>query len=247
MVGEALSRLEKVTEMNTYQDDPNMTTLDPVSTLTGEALVFKLLGKLIFEYPERNWIQSLADERVFDEIPFGAGQPAMTAGLALLQQWSRTDKETSDNLRADYTRLFIGPGNVLASPWESVYFNDERLTFQSQTLQVRGWYRRFGLVTVNLYKEPDDHAGLELAFLAHLAQLGIAAVEEGDEARLDELEDAQRQFLTSHAGRWMPAWCDLITTYARTDFYRGVAWVTKGALAELAAVLGMRLATEAKT
>lgn len=227
--------------MSTFQEDVSMATLDPISIFTGETLVFKLLGKLFYEYPEPIWIQSLAAERVFEEIPFGAEQPAMTTGLALMQQWSQLGRETIDDLRTDYNRLFIGPGTAFASPWESVYFSDERLTFQTQTVQVRNWYRRFGLVVENLYKEPDDHAGLELVFLAHVAQLGTEAADEFDAARIDELVDAQRQFLTDHAGRWMPGWCDLIVKYARTDFYRGLAWVTKGALAELANVLGVKL------
>jgi TorA maturation chaperone TorD len=232
--------------MTLIQEDTTMTTLDSISTFTGEVLVFKLLGRLFYEYPEPGWIQYLADERIFDEIPFGPEQPAMLTGLALLQHWNGSELEAIDGLRADYTRLFIGPAKVLAYPWESVYFNDERLTFQTETLQVRNWYRRFGLATADLYREPDDHAGLELDFLSHLAQLGLTAAEDGDTARLDEIVDAQRQFFTAHAARWIPSLCDLMITHARTDFYRGVAWITKGALAELANVLGVPFTIEVK-
>lgn len=232
--------------MTLIQENTAMTILDPISTFTGEVLVFKLLGRLFYEYPDPTWIQYLANEHIFDEIPFGAGQPAMLTGLALLQQWSRGEQETIDDLRADYTRLFIGPAKVFAYPWESVYFSDERLTFQTETLQVRNWYRRFGLATADLYREPDDHVGLELDFISHLAQLGLTAAEENETARMDEVLDAQRQFFTIHAARWIPILCDLTITHARTDFYRGVAWVTKGALTELARQLGVPLTVEVK-
>ena len=228
--------------MNPNAEHSTTTPLDWASILAGEALVFGLLGKLLFEYPRRDWLQSLADEAVFDEIPFGAKQPDVAAGLALLQQWGRESRgallnDSIQGIGADYTRLFIGPGKVLAPPWESAYFNEERLTFQAQTLQVRNWYRRFGLESVKLHSEPDDHAGLEMAFLAHLAQLGLTALEQGDEARLAETLEAQREFLSAHPWRWMPVWCDQVAAQASTDFYRGVARLTRGALAELASVL----------
>jgi anaerobic sulfite reductase subunit A len=90
---------------------------------------------------------------------------------------------------------------------------------------------------VKLHSEPDDHAGLEMAFLAHLAQLGLTALEQGDEARLAETLEAQREFLSAHPWRWMPVWCDQVVAQAHTDFYRGVARLTRGALTELASVL----------
>ena len=59
-------------------------------------------------------------------------------------------------------RAFSSSAKVLTPP-ESVYFSEERLVFQEETLQVREWYRRFDLQSVKLH-EPDDHVGLELTF-----------------------------------------------------------------------------------
>ena len=218
------------------------TAHDWPAILAGEALVFGLLGKLLFDEPQPAFVQTLADEAVFDEIPFGAGRAEVDAGLQLLQQWSRQHQGgllngAFDDLRGDFTRLFVGPGKVLAVPWESAQLHLERPIFQEETLQVRNWYRRFGLEAAKLYNEPDDHIGLELAFLAHLAQRGLAALAEGDQARLAAVLEAQRQFLAAHPLRWIPAWCDQVEAHARTDFYRGVALVTRGALAEMAATL----------
>ena len=50
------------------------------------------------------------------------------------------------------------------------------MIFQEQTLHVRQWYSRFGLQVVKLHKEPDDHIGLELEFVAHLANLALQAI-----------------------------------------------------------------------
>lgn len=226
------------------------TPLDWTSTLAGEILVFDLLGKLLYEYPERNWLQILVDEAVFDEIPFGASQPDIITGLQLLQQWMRSCQGgllngAVDELRADYTRLFLGPGKVLTPPWESVQFTDERLVFQERTLQVRRWYQRYGLEVEKLHHEPDDHVGLELAFLAHLARQGLAALAQHHPAQLAETWEAQRQFLRAHPSRWVPDWCQQVASQARTDFYRGAALLVRGAMAELGATLETKVPIEA--
>jgi TorA maturation chaperone TorD len=210
--------------------------------LTGEMLTFALLGKAFYVYPEPAWLESLVAEEVFADTPFASAQPQVVSALQLLQAWSKNVTPTSiDNVRTDYSRLFIGPGKVITPPWESVYFSVERLTFQRETLQVREWYRRFGLQAEKLYQEPDDHIGLELEFMAHLARLGLLALEQNDQAKFDQAIDAQKKFLTEHLGHWVLGWCEQVERNARTDFYRGIAMLTSGAVNEVAGVLSVSI------
>jgi TorA maturation chaperone TorD len=218
------------------------TNVDWLDTLTGQTLFFGVLAKLIYVYPEKKWIESLITEDIFAEVPFANDQADVIDGVNLMQSWCNAHRgelsmEEFDNLRADFTRLFLGPAQAPAAPWESVYFCDERLVFQQQTLQVREWYARFGLELVHLHQEPDDHIGLELEFLAHLAKLGVQALEANDSARFDELLKAQREFLAAHPIKWGMEWCRLVEKNAQTDFYRAVASLTRGSLAELATML----------
>ena len=211
-------------------------------TLTGEMLTFALLGKAFYVYPEKAWMQSLTDEDIFAEVPFAATQSQAVAALSLLQQWTKSVSEQSlDDLRSDYTRLFIGPGKVLTPPWESVFFSEERLTFQESTLHVREWYRRFGLQSDKLYQEPDDHIGLELEFVAHLAKQALLALEQNDQANFDTAIDAQKKFIAEHLGRWAWGWCEQVEAQAHTDFYRGMAMLTRGAVAEVASLLNIQI------
>jgi TorA maturation chaperone TorD len=122
-----------------------------------------------------------------------------------------------------------------------VYCTEERAIFLEQTLQVRHWYARFDLQSEKLHQEPDDHIGLELEFLTHLARLGLQALETNTSEQFDELIESQRQFLFEHTSRWAPVWCNLAASKAKTDFYRGIAHLTHGALIELAAVLDVRV------
>ena len=223
--------------------------IDWQETLTGEMLLLNMLGRIFYTYPtndERTWLQSLIDQEIFAEAPFAAEKEETKAGLKLLQNWAKQglSNEIFERLQSDYTRLFIGPGKLIAAPWESVYFSDERLTFQEQTLEVRNWYRRFGLEAEKIYREPDDHIGLELLFMSHLAALGIQALNESDEARFEELWSAQRDFHLQHLGAWALKWCALVEENARTDFYKGLATLTRAALSELSDLLDIKVMKE---
>lgn len=221
--------------------------------LAGEVLLFSLLGKILYEIPARNGIQALVDNEVFTEAPFAEAHPDVLKGLALLEKWSGLFQQNgrSDDLfkevQVDYTNLFTGMRKLPIAPWESVYFSDERLVFQTQTMDVRAWYRRYGLEVEKLHQEPDDHIGLELMFLAHLAQLGLTALESGNVLNFEQMLAAQRGFLTKHLLSWAPLWCEQMLEYARTDFYRGLALVIRGALLELSRILEVTVSEAAQS
>lgn len=217
---------------------------DQVEFLTGQALLFGLLGRLLYQEPDREWISSLYQQEVFTESPFAPDQIDIQQGLADLQAWGGRfedllPKAAFKDLQADYMRLFVGTPRVLAAPWESVYFSRERLVFQQQTLDVRRWYRRFGLEVEKLNQEPDDHIGLQLSFLAHLASQALVELEAGQAAQLESLLTAQRDFLKEHLLKWEGDWYALMLEHARTDFYCGVARLVHGALAHTASLLDL--------
>ncbi len=230
------------------------TTLDvnkQAETLTGEILLLGLLGRTFYKYPnhsERDWLQSLIANQVFSESPFAVDQPDVIEGLSILQTWGRAglDDRAFEELQGDYTKLFIGTGNIIVPPWESVYFNEERLLFQEQTLEVRNWYRHFGLEAECLNHDPDDHIGLELAFLVHLAQLGLKALEQNSLTNLNQILDAQKEFLSEHLLKWGLVFCNQAIDEASTLFYKGLALILRGALMELAQQFQVALPLEVK-
>jgi putative dimethyl sulfoxide reductase chaperone len=215
----------------------------------GETLLFGLLGKILYAELDRAWLDFLIQDDVFAESPLGTAQQEIQHGLELLGRWSAENRggiseEEFKELQSDKLRLFIGLDRVVAPVWESVYFNENRLVFQKQTLQVREWYARFGLQLENINKEPDDHIGLEMIFVAHLASLSLSAIEKGDQKELDELLQAQRDFLSEHLLRWGPAWAKLVQQHASTDFYRGIAHLTRGALLAVVETLQVNMPKE---
>lgn len=224
-------------------------TADWPTTLIGEILLLGLISKTLQTYPEKEWLQSLIDEDLFAEPPMGEGQAEIENGMTLLQKWAQ-DNRTGINdkvyqeLKLDYTRLFIGLGEPLAPPWESTYFSVDQLVFQEQTIQVRNWYRKFGLQTEKLHQEPDDHIGLELSFISFLSSQALEALEAGDEARFTTLIESQEEFLSEHTMRWALQWCKLVEQHAQTEFFRGMGLLTKGALFLIAQQRGLLIPQE---
>lgn len=222
---------------------------DISQTLVGEILLLRLLSKALYSQPDRTWLEELIAQQIFSEIPFGAGQPEIIRGFELLQGWSQANangisEADFEDLKMDFTRLFIGLDVHHTAPWESVYFNRERLVFQEQTIQVREWYARFGLQVERINREPDDHIGLEILFVSHLALLALQAIEQNDETTRNEILQAQREFLSDHLLRWGPAWAKLVKQHAATDFYRGIAHLTQGAFFAIAELLEIKMPKE---
>ena len=207
--------------------------------LVGEALLFGLLARTLYPCPDREWLEPLAVDDLFEEAPYASTQPDTLRGLALLQRWSAASQDgiTRDalvELNMDYLRLFGGLGAVKAPPWESVYFSEERQLFQDRTRDVRARYEHLGVFPQKETNEPDDHIAFEFSFVAHCAALELQAIEQGDERAIIAIGIARRDFLALHLLQWGQKWSELAFDYAETDFYRGMVLLARGGLAELA-------------
>lgn len=148
------------------------------------------------------------------------------------------------DLENDFNRLFVGPAQPLAPPWESYYLSRDRLLFQEQTLEVREIYQRLGLRVEGSGEggvEPDDSLSLELCFMAELCARCVAALETGADGAQAEILEAQRQFLTAHLSKWAPRCLRLVVEHATHDYYRAAAFLALGCLFETGRILGLEL------
>ncbi len=186
---------------------------------------YSFMSRVLLAPVDRALLDRLAAPGLLDEWPLGP-EADTTRGLHLLalslgQETSAP--ESLETLMRDYADLFVGPGPLLAPPYESVHLTTDRLLFDEPTMQVRAAYRAFDLVAPHLNREPDDHIGLELHFLTELCARALDAIETGDDFVLDTTLAAHQGFLTDHVLRWAPDLFDLVAAYAATSFYQGVA------------------------
>ena len=71
------------------------------------------------------------------------------------------------------------------------------------------------------------------------------ALEKNDQQSSQSYCQAQADFLAGHLLRWGLVWCRRMEEYARTDFYRGLGYLTHGSLLALAALLQVQFPKEA--
>lgn len=119
-----------------------------------------------------------------------------------------------EELSVDYARLFLLAGGV--HPYESVRLGNEGLLMGKPWEEVKAAYRKAGLTKGEKEKEPEDHIAMELAFMSYLCGK--------KESKL------QNEFLEEHLLKWVPWFCDDVVQKAESDFYRGIAKLTKGFL-----------------
>jgi len=103
-----------------------------------------------------------------------------------------------DALAVAYARLFLGPFEVLAPPYASLYLDPERRLMNETSMGVARWYAEAGLGPAPGPREAPDHITRELEFMYFLAFREIT----GDSA---VWADRQRAFWQDHLSRWLPA------------------------------------------
>ena len=130
-----------------------------------------------------------------------------------------------ETLRVDYARLFVGPFELLASPYGSVYLDDRERVMTQSTLDVQRRYENEGLdVDID---EPPDHIAAELEFAYVLVCGELDALLEEDFETALSYQRKQQNFLETHLGAWLPEFANSILENAETDFYRELARETE--------------------
>lgn len=153
------------------------------------------------------------------------GEPGQEA-LRLLRQGlddipKELDQETLDILATEYADVYLS-FSLHASPYESVWMDEDGLIMQDAMFQVRECYSRHGLAVENWRIRSDDHLVTQLQFIAFLLE------GEPNEERIDEIT----RFLDEHLLRWIGDFADRISTRCKTRFYAGLASLTAAYLEE---------------
>ena len=167
--------------------------------------LYQLLYKSFGREPDRAFLDLLTSEHTGESFALLGGEAleSVPEYLERLRAETRAP-DCVEHLRDEYTRLFVGPMEMDAPPWESIYLGEEGMLFQESTLKVRECYRRFGLLPEEYPRVADDSLALELGFMADLARRSADAFESGDADTLDLTLRGARDFLTEHLLLWVP-------------------------------------------
>ncbi|GAB4545487.1 MAG: hypothetical protein Kow0063_39580 [Anaerolineae bacterium] len=132
-----------------------------------------------------------------------------------------------EQLRIDYARLFVGPFELLAPPYGSVYLEGKRRVMGDSTIDARSRYQEAGLDISHDVKEAPDHIAIELEFMYYLIFKEIESFENADFESAMGYLGKQQAFLEEHLGAWATEFADSVEKNAGTDFYQNLARATK--------------------
>lgn len=179
---------------------------------------FKLLAACFYE-PDRDlFLQEKLCENLAALLSCCGCDSAAEAARQMLPALSEQDK---DELKVEYSRLFVGPFELLAPPYGSVYLEQKRKLMGDSTMAVKKMYQAAGL-SLN-EKEAPDHIAFELEFMHYLCHAEIEAKAQGQDNKALDSARMQAEFMEKLLAPWIPPFCEDIRQGSENSFYSSVA------------------------
>ena len=142
--------------------------------------------------------------------------PALhSPGFALARAWEDALKNR-EGLSLAYARLFLGPFEILASPYASSYLEPDQRLMGEVSQAVAHEYVEAGLAPGARPHEAPDHVALEWEFVYYLTYQYIST---GEERWIEQ----RNRYLSTHMACWMPSFAQRITQAEQHIFYDAVA------------------------
>lgn len=176
--------------------------------LANRSFLYRLLQRVFGDEPNKELLEIIVADHTAEALhliledneEFSSYYDLLTR---ITQDMQESAAETIDRLKSEYTYLMIGPGELPAPPWESVYITKEPLIFQESTLKVRQFYVEHGFIPAKYPNEADDHIALELDFMAHMSSFAAEQFETEDFNAVKQSLQDQKLFLTKHLLVWV--------------------------------------------
>ncbi len=167
------------------------------------------------------------EEQLFDSMLAAAQtlDPGLAQQVRLLG--AAFVAEDRQELLVDYTRLFLGPTQALAQPYESVWMTGERALMQDSTMALLELYEQGGFEIADDFRDLPDHIAAELEFLYLLIFRENEARRSGNVDALAVTVALRKRFLAEHLGRWVAPFTAATREGAQSEFYRQLAALTE--------------------
>ena len=134
-------------------------------------------------------------------------------------------------LAVEHARLFIGPFQLVAPPYGSIYLDDTKTVMGDSTARVAAFYYGCGLQLAEDFHELPDHFAVELEFMSFLAFKQREAEVSGDLNEAARISSLQQEFLGKFLMPWLEPFTSAIINDGEAPFYQDIARCTSSFIA----------------
>jgi TorA maturation chaperone TorD len=198
-----------------------MTPID-INTVAAQADLCRLLAACYYE-PTAEFVE----EGVFAALSEAAER--IDPALATLAQPLKPAfaAESGENLLVDYAKLFLGPGQTLAPPYESAWRDKNSASPVDSTHELIEQYAAGGFELDPEFRDLPDHLAVELEFLYTLLFQLAVALSQHDQPAIERAQTLRRAFLEQHLAEWIEPFAAAMSAGAGCEFYRRLAELTR--------------------
>jgi TorA maturation chaperone TorD len=197
------------------------------------ALAWRRLSEAFYT-PDVAWVAALLNGSIEADLRravswLDSNQELYAPSLDALRRWVERSQELDaarvlEEVSVDHARLFVGPENPPASPYESVWTDVDPMSGKPifngpSTVAVEAVYRELGLVQMPDHHDLPDHVATETEFLCYLCEQEAAAWRADDADRAKELRSIEEQFIKTHLGRFAREFCQAIDAAGHESCY----------------------------
>ncbi len=183
--------------------------------------IYRLLAACYYP-PSKELIEEGCCATLVDLLAPVAADAAQHAADAVLA----AGQSALEALSVEHARLFIGPFQLIAPPYGSIYLDDAKTVMGDSTARVAAFYHNCGLQLAEDFHELPDHFAVELEFMSFLAFKQREAEVSGDSNEVARISSLQQEFLYRFLMPWLEPFTAAIITDAEAPFYQAIARCT---------------------
>jgi TorA maturation chaperone TorD len=214
----------------------------PEEIAQARASMFALLAAFTNRRPDLVFLQNLraAGIHQFLEVFIEQETPSRTQnglqelGVFLEETLKRDEKELTDELAVEWTRLFRGlrPGYGPKPPYGYLY-QKTRLTELEYLRKISESYAQHGAEIDPSQANRPDYIGLQLSFLSFLHQKASDAYQQELISTASQIEQSARDFFNIEFAPWVLAFCQEAESQVKSGFYHGFLDILQGQILEM--------------
>jgi TorA maturation chaperone TorD len=163
------------------------------------------------------------EEDLFQNLTMLLKTACPEAALFSIEMEKAIHNYSDESLAIEYAKLFVGPYELKAPPYGSIYLDQGRRVMGDSTLEVGKMFEGAGLSMDEHFKDLPDHISVELEFMYYLIHREVEALEKSEMERALSFKETQETFLNRFLRPWVPPFCKKIKENTENEFYNALA------------------------